>query len=74
MLTLFFKLHAKKPKSKIFLGALLSFLSAPLLAAQNEILSPVNPANIIQMLFALCLVLGLIAALACQAIWPHSGA
>ena len=64
MLTLVSKLYAKKPKSKIFLGALLSFLSTPLVAAQNEVLSPVNPANIIQMLFALCLVLGLIAALA----------
>lgn len=64
MLTLFSKLLAKKLKLKIFLGALLSFSSAPLMAAQNEVLSPVNPANIIQMLFALCLVLGLIAALA----------
>jgi flagellar biosynthetic protein FliO len=64
MLTLFSKPHPKKSKSKLFLGALLSFLSAPLVAAQKDLLSPVNPANIIQMLFALCLVLGLIVALA----------
>ena len=64
MLTLFSKPHPKKPESKLFLGALLSFFSSPLVAAQKDILSPVNPANIIQMFFALCLVLGLIVALA----------